>query len=73
MPLTGVTIGWRSNTPINRTIHMLRTLQPYTELEYREATQIWHTCIISVRMDNGEHVAKLEVLGEPVPCLGGEV
>ena len=39
----------------------------------RDATQIWHTGINAISMDVGEDVAKLEVLGELAPCLGGEV
>ena len=42
-------------------------------LNYRDAQQIWHTGINAVRMDITEVVSKLEVLGEPAPCLGDEV
>ena len=34
-------------------------------LDYKEATKIWHTEIIAIRMDISEDVDKLEVMGEP--------
>ena len=42
-------------------------------LNYRDTIQIWHTEINAIRMDISEVVAKLEVLGEPAPCLAEEV
>ena len=42
-------------------------------LNSRDAIQIWHTGFNAIRMDIGEDVGKLEVLGKPGPCLGGEV
>ena len=41
-------------------------------LNYRDAIQIWHTGNNAIRMDIGEDVAELEVLGEHAPCLGVE-
>ena len=65
-------LGRRSNTLINRMSHMLLG-RGRNIINYRNATQIWHTGINAIRMDIGEDIAELEVLGEPAPCLGGEV
>ena len=65
-------LGRRSNKLINWTSHMLLGRGRHT-LNYRDAIQIWHTGINAIRMDISEVVAKLEVLGEPAPCLGEEV
>ena len=58
-------LGRGNNILINRMSHML--------LSRGRRTQIWHTGINAIRMDISEVVAKLEVLGEPAPCLGEEV
>ena len=42
-------------------------------LNYKDAIQIWHTRINAIRMDIGEDIAKLEILGKPAPWLGEEV
>ena len=62
----------RSEKLVNWTSHMLLGRGRHT-LNYRDAIQIWHTGINTLRMDISEVVAKLEVLGEPAPCLGEEV
>ena len=65
-------LGRRNDNLINRASHMLLGRGRHT-LNYRDAIKIWHTGINAIRMNISEVVAKLQVLVEPVPCLGEEV
>ena len=57
-------LGRRNNTLINNTsIRLL--IRGINIIDYKEATKIWHTGMIAIRMDISEDVDKLEVLGEP--------